>query len=74
MSVNDAVSRPITVLNCEGDVTGDGNTDLSDLAVVLAHFGMSSGATLADGDLDADGDVDLNDLAGLLANFGTTCP
>src|SRR5262249_4558555 len=37
---------------CPGDVNGDHLVDLSDLAVLLAHFGMSSGALLGDGDLD----------------------
>jgi hypothetical protein len=58
---------------CTGDVDGDGDVDLSDLAILLANYGMQSGATLADGDLDGDEDVDLSDLALLLANFGTIC-
>ncbi|MBI5863442.1 MAG: hypothetical protein HZB38_02800 [Planctomycetes bacterium] len=58
---------------CAGDVDGDLDVDLTDLAILLAHFGTPAGATTADGDLDADGDVDLTDLALLLANFGTTC-
>lgn len=59
---------------CPGDVDGNAVVDLGDLAILLAHFGAASGATLADGDLDGDGDVDLQDLTTLLANFGTTCP
>jgi len=43
------------------------------LAQLLAHYGMTSGATYEDGDLDGDGDVALADLAGLLAVYGTTC-
>jgi hypothetical protein len=58
---------------CPGDVNGDRVVDLSDLAILLAHFGTLSGATLADGDLDGDGDVDLADLAQLLGSFGTNC-
>ena len=53
-----------------GDVDGDGDVDLSDLATLLANFGVASGATRSMGDLDGDGDVDLSDLATLLANFG----
>lgn len=56
---------------CTGDVDGDGDVDLSDLALLLANFGTPSGATV--GDVDGDGDVDLSDLAVLLANFGMTC-
>jgi hypothetical protein len=44
--------------------------DLADLAQLLAHYGMSEGATYEDGDLDGDGDVDLSDLAELLAHYG----
>lgn len=57
-----------------GDVNCSCTVDLTDLAVLLAHFGQSSGATGADGDLDGNGNVDLSDLAALLAHFGQTCP
>ena len=53
-----------------GDLDGDGDVDLADLAQLLAHYGMSEGATYEDGDLDGDGDVDLSDLAELLAHYG----
>jgi len=56
-----------------GDLDGDGDVDLSDLAQLLGNYGMTSGATYEDGDLDSDGDVDLSDLAALLAVYGTTC-
>lgn len=56
-----------------GDTNGDCVVDLSDLGVVLANYGTTSGATLATGDLDADGDVDLSDLGIVLAAFGTNC-
>lgn len=55
------------------DLNGDDAVDLSDLTVLLAHFGMTAGATHADGDLDGDRDVDLSDLAQLLAHFGAVC-
>lgn len=57
-----------------GDVNGDGAIGLSDLAVLLSHFGTASGATPQDCDMDGDADVDLQDLALLLGLFGTTCP
>jgi hypothetical protein len=57
-----------------GDLDGDGDVDLSDLAQLLANYGMTEGAVYTDGDLDADGNVDLSDLAALLAVYGTTCP
>jgi hypothetical protein len=59
---------------CAGDLDGDGDVDLSDLAQLLSNYGMIEGATYEDGDLDGDGGVDLADLAALLAVYGTTCP
>ncbi|MBU0617624.1 MAG: choice-of-anchor J domain-containing protein, partial [Planctomycetes bacterium] len=58
---------------CFGDLDGDDDIDLADLAQLLAHYGTTSGASYEDGDLDGDGDVDLADLAALLAVYGTTC-
>ena len=59
---------------CFGDLDGDNDIDLADLAQLLGHYGMTSGAAYEDGDLDEDGDVDLSDLAALLGVYGTTCP
>jgi len=59
--------------SCLGDLDGDGDIDLADLATLLANYGTTSGMTYEDGDLDGDGDVDLADLAALLAVYGTTC-
>ena len=53
-----------------GDLDGDSDVDLADLAQLLAHYGDTA-ATYWMGDLDGDGDVDLADLAALLANYGT---
>jgi hypothetical protein len=58
---------------CLGDLDGDRDIDLADLAQLLAHYGTTSGAVYEDGDLDGDEDVDLADLAALLAVYGTTC-
>jgi WD40 repeat protein len=60
-------------LHCAGDLNGDRQIDLSDLALLLAHFGTQSGGTLEDGDVDGDADVDLQDLASLLSVFGSAC-
>jgi Zn-dependent M28 family amino/carboxypeptidase len=59
---------------CFGDLDGDADVDLADLARLLAHYGTTSGASYEDGDLDGDGDVDLTDLATLLGLYGATCP
>ncbi len=54
-----------------GDVDGDGDVDLSDLAEMLIDFGCQSPpAAVCVGDADGDGDTDIADLAVLLANFG----
>jgi hypothetical protein len=58
---------------CPGDLDGDEDIDLSDLAQLLGNYGMTGGATYEDGDLDGDGDVDLQDLAALLAVYGIVC-
>lgn len=57
---------------CPGDVTGDGQTDVSDFFALGGNFGTTSGATRADGDLDGDGAVDVSDFFILGGDFG--CP
>ncbi len=61
---------------CAGDVNGDGEVTLSDLAGLLSAFGSMpcDGSFIGGADIDGDGDVDLSDLAGLLGQFGVTCP
>jgi hypothetical protein len=58
---------------CPGDLDGDADVDLSDLSILLANYGVTSGAEYTDGDLDGDGDVDLSDLSALLSLYGTSC-
>ncbi len=58
---------------CPASIDGDAQVGLPDLAILLSHFGMASGATFRDGDLDGDTDVDISDLAILLGSFGQTC-
>ena len=55
-----------------GDTNGDGIADLSDLAALLATFGLCEGDVgfNANADFNRDGCVDLGDLALLLAMFG----
>ena len=67
---------------CSADIDGsfDCIVSLADLAVLLAHYGMTAGATPLMGDVDpydayfpGDGDVDLADLAELLMQYGDDC-
>jgi hypothetical protein len=48
-----------------GDLDGDGDVDLGDLATLLGAYHVSD-----EGDIDGDGDTDLADLAALLGNYG----
>jgi hypothetical protein len=56
-----------------GDIDGDGDVDLSDLAALLGSYGACAGDPAYDAaaDLDGSGCIDLADLAQLLANYGT---
>jgi len=56
---------------CAGDVDGDGETGLSDFAILAANFGLM-GASRSDGDLDDDGYVGLSDFTILAGGFGCT--
>jgi len=57
---------------CPGDVDEDGDTDLTDLAALLAAYGSVPDDPNWNPacDFDDDNDVDLADLATLLANYG----
>ncbi len=61
---------------CEGgDIDGDCDVDLSDLAMLLAAYNTCDGDAGYDpaADFDASGCVDLADLASLLAVYGMDC-
>ncbi len=68
---SNSVSNSATAGLCTPeDITGDCTVDLTDLAVLLAHFGLPAPNGHADGDLDGSGNVTLGDLTLLLASFG----
>jgi hypothetical protein len=50
-----------------GDLDGDGDTDQSDLGILLADWGCTENCP---GDLDGDDDTDQSDLGILLADWG----
>jgi len=54
-----------------GDANSDGKVDVSDLGILAANYGMTSGATWDKGDFNGDGKVDVSDLGILAANYGT---
>ena len=59
----------VVLLN--GDATGDGEVDLSDVDAVIADYLQSSGASSGYiTDLDMTGEVDLNDLDIVANNYG----
>lgn len=58
---------------CPGDLDGDFDIDLLDLARLISNFGLAGSATVADGDLDGDRDVDVDDLSGALARYSLHC-
>lgn len=50
------------------DLSGDGQVNITDYAIVLAAYGSSD-----EGDVDCDGDTDITDLAIVQAHYGQTC-
>jgi len=54
-----------------GDANLDNAVDVSDLGILAANYGLTTGATWAMGDFNGDAAVDVSDLGILAANYGT---
>ena len=54
-----------------GDANLDGQVDINDLTIVLAHYDRT-GLAWAQGEFTGDGTVDINDLTIVLARYGQT--
>ena len=61
---------PFTEPECAGDLDGDGDTDHSDLGVLLGDWGCDDPVNGCAGDLDGDDDTDHSDLGVLLGDWG----
>jgi len=61
--------------NCPLDVNGDGAIGLTDMSILLIHFGETGlgTCTCAPADFNCDGNINLTDLSMLLAAFGSSC-
>jgi hypothetical protein len=59
--------------DCPGDVNGDKRVTLTDLVILLRHWGLREAAYPRDGDINADTNVDFEDLRILLAHWGDDC-
>ena len=64
----------LTPTYCQADLVEDGQVNLQDLQMLLAHYGTTCFAEPYEGDLNGDGDVDLGDLQTLLSLYGSACP
>jgi hypothetical protein len=73
VSADGEIAVRVDVVYCPGDVNIDNRCDVEDLALLLAHYGMSGGVERGDGDLDGNRRIDASDLALLLGAFGGSC-
>jgi hypothetical protein len=55
---------------CEGDSTGDGVVNVSDILKVLSAYGSDDFTTE---DINGDGVVNVGDILGTLSAFGSDC-
>ena len=67
---NAVVDDGSCLVDCTGDVNGDGAVTVGDLLQILAEFGCTEGCTT---DLNEDGLTTVADLLLLLSVYGATC-
>ncbi|MFN0136217.1 MAG: dockerin type I domain-containing protein [Phycisphaerae bacterium] len=58
---------------CPGDLNGNSDVDIADLALLSSHFGEQAATGTQVADIDGDDAVTLADLALLLRDFGAAC-
>ena len=68
-SANNTSSDSIPIYVSNGDLTGAGAVNLSDLAIMAAHYGQTD-SNYADGNITGQSTINLSDLAVLAANWG----
>lgn len=52
-----------------GDLNSDGHVNITDLSILLSHYGIAG--TAAQGDINSDGSINVLDLSILLSHYGT---
>lgn len=62
-------SDSVSVFVSNGDLDGNGHVNLSDLAVMAAHWGQADG-NYADGNITGQSTINISDLAVMAANWG----
>ena len=72
LNIVDDLGTATVRIGCLGDLDGDGDTDLADLAELLSGYGACTGDPSYNpaADFDDSGCIDLSDLATLLGDYG----
>ena len=68
-SASHTASDSVSVYVSNGDLNGDGKVNLSDLAIMAAHWGQTD-SNYPDGNITGQGTINISDLAVMAANWG----